>query len=58
MNNEDIYWFNRAKQYAEVAYHLFEGDDVAGYLFESLRQDQFVDKNDEWIYEKELKDES
>jgi hypothetical protein len=41
------------KEYAYLAFRMWEGDDVVDQLVEALQADGFIDENQEWKYDDE-----
>lgn len=46
-----IDWYEVARRLAHLGYQMSEGDDVLEELFSLLREYEFVDDVDEWVYD-------
>jgi len=45
------YWYDRSMLYAYMLYQLVaDGDGDPEDFFKAMREDQFIDKDDEWDY--------
>ena len=50
--DRDMYWHNRAKEYAYMLWRLVaDGDGEVEDMFGNMEKDGFVDSDGEWEYE-------